>query len=575
MNNQEHETDALVIGGGIAGTFAAIKARESGAKRVLQVCKGNVGKSGCSAFAAGFFNVPLPTDDLDAMFKDMVRDGGYLRMQDRVQDHLEQAHLVMKDMMSYGVDFVRKDSGELERVPGWTRDLGLMFNGPNLMEAMRKASLEKGVEQVNRVMVTDFLTHGGRVVGAAGFGVMNGEFHIFKAGVTILASGMCRYKSLPPGQRDTTGDGTVAALRVGATVCDTESDFSLNNSFVAHWDIGPGMNMYVGQGGRLLNGLGERFMEKYDPIRKDRAIAGMRCLAMGLEVRQGKGPIYMDLTHLDPEQVGRIKKALPLASLMHQRAGFLVGDRFVKPIEWMITAPHAQVGLAVDRRFQSSLPGLFACGESAAAQAMTKSLGCAATSGVTAGVAAARYAQEAGEPQIDRAQVAEIRERLYQPLQRKDGIEPDQVVLAVQEVVAPYTVLLIRHGERMKKAIAEVEDILKNQAPLLLAYDHHYLRMAIEASSMAKIAELQLKSALFRTESRVALREDYPYTDNVNWLKWINMKQEGEDLKISTEDVPMGRYRFHPERSEHLHPLWQAAENIGAINIEKGAVSWA
>jgi succinate dehydrogenase/fumarate reductase flavoprotein subunit len=528
-----HDTDVLVIGGGISGAFAAIKAREAGIGNVLQVCKGNVGKSGCSAFAAGFFNVPLPTDDLDTMFKDMVKDGGYLRMQDRVQDHLEQAHLVLKDMLDFGVRFVTKEGGELERVPGWTRDLGLMFNGPNLMEAMRKATLERGIEQVNRVMVTDLLVSHGRVVGAVGFDIRTGDFHIFRAKVTILAAGMCRYKSLPPGHRDTTGDGTVAALRAGAVVCDTESDFSLNNAFVAHYDIGPGMNMYVGQGGCFINGRGERFMEKYDPIRKDRAIAGVRCQALGMEVRQGKGPIYMDMTHLTPEQVGRIREALPLATLMHERAGFLVGDRFVKPIEWMITAPHAQVGLSVNRRFETSLPGLYACGEATAAQAMTKSLGCAATSGMTAGVAAASYAREASEPQIDREQVAELREQLYQPLRGKEGIEPDQVVLALQEIVVPYNVLLIKHGERMKKAIQEVEDIRENQVPLLLAYDPHYLRMALEARNMVRVAELQLRGALFRTESRVTLREDYPYTDDVNWLKWINMQQVGEEIKVS------------------------------------------
>ena len=86
--------DVLVIGGGIAGAFAAIKAKEAGAKNVIQVDKGHIGKSGNSAFGAGVMHVLLPgqkEEDLADRLRRLARAQGYLVQQDLLQDHLEQS----------------------------------------------------------------------------------------------------------------------------------------------------------------------------------------------------------------------------------------------------------------------------------------------------------------------------------------------------------------------------------------------------------------------------------------------------------------------------------------------------
>jgi succinate dehydrogenase/fumarate reductase flavoprotein subunit len=570
------EADLLVIGGGIAGTLAAIKAKEAGVDRVLQVDKGYVGKSGCSAFAAGIMLVFFPEENnFDDWFRGEVKYGGYLVHPGRIKAHMESIYPLIRDMESYGVQFLKSPDGKFERQSIRGKYPSVMFPGIQLMDALRKAALKKGVEQINKTMITGLLKRDSRVVGAAGFDTLKGEFHVFKSRATLLATGGTYYKGLQSGHRNCTADGYIMAYRAGAALGGAESGYMAANAFPARWDIGAGMNMYVGMGGKFINAQGERFMEKYSPRLKERALLNRLPIAFAMEVRQGHGPIYLDMTHFTPEQVQKLKIVLPLAMRMYESAGVVAGDRFVKPLEWMITPPNGQAGLVSNLMFESSLPGLFACGEAAAIRSYGSNLPTCATSGASAGRFAAEYAKNIDEPALEEEQVKDLMEYTFEPLQRKQGIEPDQVLLSLQETICPYGVMILRHGQRMKKAIEDVERIRDSQLPFLCAYDPHYLRMAHEARNLVFSAELQLRSALFRTESRLGIREDYPYTDNVNWLKWVNItKAEEGQMHLSAEDVPIEGYPLRPEYEKQLHPMWQIAERSGIISIEKGEVKW-
>ena len=99
-----HEVDVLVIGGGIGGCFAAIKAKEAGAGKVVQLDKGHVGKSGCSAFAAGVYTAFYPEeDDYDQVFNDMlVEPAPFIVDQARFRVHLDAVWYRVTDLESYG-----------------------------------------------------------------------------------------------------------------------------------------------------------------------------------------------------------------------------------------------------------------------------------------------------------------------------------------------------------------------------------------------------------------------------------------------------------------------------------------
>jgi succinate dehydrogenase / fumarate reductase flavoprotein subunit len=335
--------------------------------------------------------------------------------------------------------------------------------------------------------------------------------------------------------------------------------------------------MYVGQGARFINARGEGFMERHAPAMKDRAYLSVLVQAIAIEAKAGNAPIYLDMTHFTTEQVRLLRVVLPLAMMMYERAGIVVDDKFTRPVEWMLTSPFGQCGVKVNSRGESNIPGLFACGEAAAYQSMGAGLMVAATHGATAGRFVAEYARGLDESGLNQSQIDRLREETFHYLDRGRGIEPDQILLRIQETITPYNVLILRHETRMKQALAEIRDIRENEVPLLCAYDPHYLRMALEARNLAFLAELHLKSAIFRTESRVAIREDYPYIDDANWLKWTEVRRgDGGSMAVTTSDIPLESYPFKPDRygEKYLHPRWEMAQKAGMIQIDQEGMRW-
>ena len=571
------DIDVLVVGGGIAGCFAAIKAKASGAKKVVQLDKGHAGKSGNSAFGAGVMHVLLPDeteDDLGDRLRRLVRAQSFIVQQDLFLDHLEQSWGIVQDLEKWGVEFERTAEGNIEPGPGRGAHDIIMFHGPQMMHALMKAAAKMGVQQMNRVMTTDLLTNDGRVMGAVGFNIRDGRFFIFKAKATVLATGSTWYKGLLPAHRDCTGDGYAVAYRAGAVLRGAENNDQVSHAMPARYDIGPGLNMFQGLGGKWLNAQGERFMEKYNPTLKDRA--GLRNImyAFILEIKQGHGPIFMDMTHFTPDQVQRMRKVIPLPTRMFERAGIIVGDRIVQKVEWMLCPPTGRPGVMVNRKFEASLPGLYACGEATGSSAVVTGLSSAATSGATAGSNAARFAADIDDPVIEKNQADELKQNLFAPLKRKDGFLPEQIVLTMQENIIPYDIALLRKKDRMEKALSNIEYARDNYLPEIKAYDFHFLKNAHEAANILFVAEVQLKTSLMRTESRVALREDYPYTDNENWLKFIELKRENGNMALSTRPVPIEEYPLKVERKRGLHYIWQLAQRLGIITLEKGEIKW-
>ena len=222
-------------------------------------------------------------------------------------------------------------------------------------------------------------------------------------------------------------------------------------------------------------------------------------------------------------------------------------------------------GAVVNTSCETSLPGLFACGDAMARPGCHRSLQGATVSGARAGRFAAEYVKKAKKHAVNEKQVEKWKKAAYRFSKRKDGILPDHLIIGVLEQLVPYGITVISRGDRLENAIKAVEWMRDNELPLVYAPDPHYLRLANEVSAMVLVAEMYLKSRLLRTESRgmCTTREDYPYTDNVNWLKWTRLKLEKGEMKLWTEDVPLEKYEVKPARENYLYPLFAVATKRG------------
>ena len=572
ISSETIETDVMVIGAGLAGAFAAIKAKESGAERVTLISKGNLGKDGISTFAAGVFQPAFPEDDKEALSQLYASGnawGGGLWDEEWLNVYLNESFERVLDMKQWGVEWEKTPDGRLERLEGRWRLPMALFKGPQMMEAVAKKVLQTGIDVFGHTMITDLLTEkgelGGPVVGAVGFDVRTAAFRLFKAKATIMAAGGCGFKGRYVGHGAQTGDACAMAYRAGAQLGRFEIGDILHMTPTT-MDI-QGLNMYVGLGGRFINSSGEPFMQDYDPEFGDSASMARIAEASAMEMRAGRGPIYLDMTHFDENRVRKLKVVLPMPAKIMEQTGVIVSDRFVRKLEWapvFFGTIASGGGVTANTKCETSIPGLYACGDAMARpKHFPKALSGAAVTGSRAGIFAAEYARNAKPPEVDGAQLHELQRSLLAPLERKQGPDADHVILGIHEALFPYEITIISRGDRLEKMIRGVEQLSHEEIPFLHASDAHALRLAHEVRNMALLAEMYLRSRLLRQESRDGcLREDYPFTDNINWLKWITLKQKDGTMVLGTQNISV-HPKIGPNMGKFLYPIFEVARKRG------------
>ncbi len=179
-------------------------------------------------------------------------------------------------------------------------------------------------------------------------------------------------------------------------------------------------------------------------------------------------------------------------------------------------------------------------------------------SGYRAGENAALYTKQIDRDDLDiyMNQVEALWVEIYAPLYKKDGITPDEIFDKLNKLYIPAEFSIFKNEKRIKKVLEWVSQIEDNDLPKLKAPDIHELVKAKEAVNFVTSVKLAYNAALIREESRTYhYREDFPFRDDVNWLKWVIIKKgEQGEMEISTEEVPIEEYPIKPERSER-HPV--------------------
>lgn len=547
------DADVMVVGGGLGGTAAAIGAADF-VKTVVLVEKGAVARTGCSAMAAGVYTIFFPDeDDIDVWMKEIIELAQYFNHQEWLRLYLEKIHPLALDLdkwgQGYGLEvFVKDKEGNFvrRRSRGHLTLQHCVINALPMMETMKKKALERGVKLIERVMVTDLIKDGQRVVGAIGINPQSGETYLLRSKALIMAAGGCGFKGRFIGHRQLTGDGAAMAYRAGAVMQSMEQTES--NTCAKDFDI-HGLNLFVGVGGKLVNAEGEEFMWRYNPVLGNRALLSELVLAFCREVKEGRGPIYMDATAASKADQELMRKVLPESFRTWDSAGI---NPFQQKVEW-VPAQAGYIGSGtggtrINLKCETNVPGLYAVGDSAAQMHSAFGLGGTAITwphvtghiaGENAGMAVKDCeAQDWGKTELKTC-VADALDRMLSPIQRTDGITPKEVTYEIQKIVLPSQVMYLRSEASLTEALDRLEDIKRKHLPRVMADDAHELVKANEVGNMALMAEMLLRSALLREESRgFHFREDYPRVDNKKWLKWVMLRDEEDEMKLWTEEIP-------------------------------------
>jgi len=544
-------SDILVIGGGLAGGWAAIKAKELGAE-VVVVDKGQVGRSGSSVFAAGSISVCYPEDDHEVWFQEIIERGEYLNDQEWVKIQLNETypHVMELDTLGkrYGIKVLeRGENGEpvRTRTRGHIKTHTTTIHALPMMDTVALRLKELEIPVYHRVMAFDLLTDSeGGVCGSVGFAYRENLFYVFLSKAVIMAASGCGFKAFFLGHKNLTGEGQAMAYEKGVIL--RNFDQATSNTTARLLDI-HGLGRMVGLGGRFLNKDGQEFMWEHEPAVGNRARLPKLTVAMAKEARAGKSPLYLDLRPVKTAGQEMLRDLLPQT---FKAFSSLEIDPFAEVMEWIPAFEGSLMhggGIDIDTGCATNLPGLYAVGDSTCTpEHGTYSIGglnlaFCLVSGDRAASHAGRYMGEISlcheKTMIEMAE--SIIQQAMAPLDRIHGIPSDVLTRKIQKIILPYDVCYLRNQERLKTAIERMVRLRQEEIGKVSANDSHSLVKALEVPAMALVAEMILRSALYRQESRgFNYREDFPLTDNIDWLKWIMVKNVDGEMHVWGEKVP-------------------------------------
>jgi succinate dehydrogenase / fumarate reductase flavoprotein subunit len=553
---ETHEHDVLIIGAGGAGLRAAIEALAQGA-RVGLVCKSLLGKAHTvmaeGGIAAAFGNVDK-SDDWRTHFRDTMRGGKFLNNWRMAQLHAEEAPERVRELEQWGALFDRTADGQiLQRAFGGHTFKRLCHvgdrTGLELIRTLQDRGVQQGIDVFMECTITRLIKDGDRVSGAFGYWREQGRFVTFKAKSIVMATGgIGKAWKITSNSWEYTADGMALAYEAGAELLDME--------FVQFHPTGmvwpPGVQGILvteavrGEGGKLTNNRGERFMEKYDSKRMELSTRDVVARAIYTEVKEGRGSVhggaYLDISHQPADYV---RKKLP--SMYHQFKELADVDITTGPMEVGPTCHYMMGGIRVDAETaQSTVSGLFAAGEAAAGLHGANRLGGNSLSdllvfGKRAGKAAADYAKSVQSGALDSAQLQDAEREMLAPFERSQGEFPYEIHRDLQDFMHSLVGIFRTEGD-LQKALGELEklkprlDRMRADGSRMFNPGWHLTR---DLRSMALIAEAVTRSALARRESRGAhSRIDYPNFDEA-WGTQNNIiaNQNGQ-MTLQQRPVP-------------------------------------
>lgn len=593
---QEIDTDVLVIGGGIAGCWAAISAARQGMKVALvekgDTVRSGAGGPGCDHWCNAPAN-PLSRVDPDGWAQHMAdrpysngigvqiqcrenfdtlleleQMGGKIRDTEDEYAGAEGRDDKTKFMISprYGtIHSYLPDPrmGEPNFNPPETRNnVVIRVWGSTFKPVLKRECERLGVKIFDRVMGTGLLTEkgeqGSRVIGATGLNTRTGEFLIFKSKAAILSTsgaGSMWFMSMELGgysnmiSRAMSGDGTIMAWRAGAELTKMEATgvLMIATGYKHKWYTGGGDASY--ENVPIVDANGKRL--PYPIQGWVDAGAMVPTPEVQEKIREGilRGeyalPFYADFPSM-PEvernatwklMLGEEATTKVIINTFNE-AGFDPSRDMLqsyKFIEGQSLPQWREAGYGGGLLVDWNLKTSLDGLYAAGTQMFSpEDHSYAAATGRYAGRKAAAYAREVGESKVSRDQVEIEKSRVYAPVRRSSGIEWKELHAGIARVMQ-YYVSEFRTEPLFKMGLDALEKIEKESVPLLYALDPHKLMRALEDISMLNYAKIIIQASRARKASSVPLnfqRIDYPDVDPPEWNKFLTLKLENDRLKV-------------------------------------------
>ena len=570
-----HQFEVIVVGAGGAGLMAGLYASKTAKTAIITKLYPTRSHTGTAQGGIGAALGSEEEDHAEWHTYDTVKGSDYLGDQDAIEFMCTEAVQAVYELEHMGLPFDRTAEGKISQRPfgGHTNNVtgkpvrrachAADRTGHMILQTLYQQCIKNKVNFFDEFQVVDLLMVNGAAAGVVAVELASGELHVFHAKAVIFATGgHGRIWEITSNAYAFTGDGPAVVMRRGLPLEDMEFfQFHPTGIYKLGILITEGVR---GEGGILINGKGERFMEKYAPKVKDLASRDVVSRAIYLEIREGNGANGQNYVYLDvrPESVNKYaaidgrknKDGSPftvtgeeilakLPDIVDFCRVYLGVDPITQLMPIQPTAHYAMGGIptnkygeAIQDEKNTTIPGLYAAGECAcvsvhgANRLGTNSLLDLVVFGKHAGLRAADFASSAPFQPLPTDPTA-FASAQFERIRSADGKENAFDIATTMKKVMFDDMGIFRSGKGMENALKVVRELKERFKHVTVADTGRIFNMELiniwELGNLLDLAEVTTISAIARTESRGGhSREDYPDRDDKNWLKhslaWVH-----------------------------------------------------